>query len=150
MEKYALKDLPLEKFLACAEHLIVEGAEGKYVYNLVMSDPDGTRIKGENHWIAFNDGKISFGEGESDDPDATLFSVLQGGLDTLTAMQVHGMKAAMNAMMLGYITVSDLKKAEAWFNLLDTGEEKVIEALKKVDVEITDPSLDIYEELQLA
>ena len=150
MEKYALKDLPLDKFLACAEHLVVEGAEGKYIYNLTMSDPDGTRIKGEKYWLSFEDGKITHGEGHSDDPEATEFNVLQGGLDTLTAMQVHGMKAAMNAMMLGYITASDLKKAEAWFKLLDTGEEKVMEALKKAGVEITDPNLDIYDELQLA
>lgn len=150
MEKYALKDLPLDKFLACAEHLVVDDAEGKYVYNLVMSDPDGERIKGENYWLAFEDGKISYGEGHSDDPEATVFNVLQGGLDTLTAMQVHGMKAAMNAMMLGYITASDLKKAEAWFKLLKTGEEAVVEALKKADVEVTDTDLDIYAELQLA
>jgi hypothetical protein len=150
MEKYALKDLPLDKFLACAEHLVVEGAEGKYVYNLVMTEPDGVRIKGENYWISFEDGKIASGEGHSDDPDATVFTVLQGGLDTLTAMQVHGMKAAMNAMMLGYITASNLKAAEAWFKLLKTGEEAVLAALKAVDVEITDPNLDIYAELQLA
>lgn len=150
MEKYALKDLPLDKFLACAEHLVVDDAEGKYVYNLVMADPDGERIKGENYWLAFEDGKISYGEGHSDDPEATVFNVLQGGLDTLTAMQVHGMKAAMNAMMLGYITASDLKKAEAWFKLLKTGEEAVVEALKKAGVEVTDTDLDIYAELQLA
>ena len=149
MEKYALKDLPLDKFLAAAENLVKADAEGSYTYNLVMSDPDGTRIKVENYWLSFKDGVISSGEGTSDDPEATEFAVLQGGLDTLMAMQIHGMKAAMNAMMLGFIAVSDLKKAEAWFKLLDTGEEAVIAALKKVDVEITDSDLEIYEQLQL-
>jgi len=150
MEKYALKDLPLEKFLACAEHLVKPDAEGKYTYNLILADPDGERIKSDKYWLTFDNGKLTFGEGHSDDPEATEFNVMQGGLDTLTAMQVHGMKAAMNAMMLGYISASDLKRAEAWFKLLDNGEEAVMEALKKAGVEITDTDLDIYEELQLA
>lgn len=150
MEKFALKDLPLRHFMAAAEHLVKKDAEGKYTYNLVLSDPDGTRVEKENYWLTFEGGKIGFGEGHSDDPEACEFAVLQGGLDTLVAMQVHGMKAAMNAMMLGFITASDLKKAEAWFKLLDTGEEAVVEALKKIDVELTDTDLEIYEQLQLA
>ncbi len=140
----------MEKFLACAEHLVKEGAEGKYTYNLLLADPDGVRIKGDKYWLCFDEGKLSYGEGHSDDPEATEFNVMQGGLDTMTAMQVHGMKAAMNAMMLGYISSSDLKKAEAWFKLLDNGEEAVVAALAKAGVEITDTDLDIYEELQLA
>lgn len=150
MEKFALKDLPLRHFMAAAEHLVKEDAEGKYTYNLVLSDPDGTRVEKENYWLTFEGGKITFGEGHSDDPEACEFTVLQGGLDTLVAMQIHGMKAAMNAMMLGFITASDLKKAEAWFKLLDTGEEAVLEALKKIDVELTDTELEIFEQLQLS
>lgn len=150
MEKYALKDLPLDKFLEAAGHLVKPDAEGTYTYNLVMSDPDGTRIKGENYWLAFDNGTIKYGEGTADDPDATEFAVLQGGLDTLMAMQIHGMKAAMNAMMLGFITASDLKRAEVWFKLLDNGEEAVMKALEKAGVEITDRDLEIYEQLQLA
>lgn len=150
MEKYALKDLPLEKFLDAAKYLVKSDATGKYVYNLEMTEPDGERIKGEKYWLKFEDGEISFGEGHSDDPEATLFTVLQGGLDTLMAMQIYGMKAAMNAMMLGFITASDLKQAEAWFKLLETGEEAVVESLKKVDVEVTDTDLEIFEQLQLA
>ena len=135
--------------MAAAEHLVVEDAEGKYTYNLILQDPDGTRVVHEKYWLNFQDGKITFGEGHSDDPEATEFTVLQGGLDTLLAMQVHGLKAAMNAMMLGYITASDLKKAEAWFKILKTGEEAVVEALKQAGVEITDTHLDIYAELSL-
>ena len=150
MEKYALKDLPLRYFMAAAQHLVNEDAEGKYTYNLIRTEPDGKRIEQEKYWLSFEGGSITFGEGHSDDPEACEFTVLQGGLDTLVAMQVHGMKAAMNAMMLGFITASDLKKAEAWFKLLATGEETVIEALKKAGVEITDTDLDIYEQLQLA
>jgi hypothetical protein len=150
MESYALKDVPLKHFMAAAQHLVAEGAEGKYTYNLVMQDPDGIRIEKEHYWLTFDNGTIEFGEGQSDDPEATEFAVLQGGLDTLLAMQIHGLKAAMNAMMLGYIVPSDLKKAEAWFKVLKTGEAEVLEALKQAGVEITDTHLDIYEELQLA
>ncbi len=149
MESFALKDVPLRHFMAASEHLVKADAEGQYTYNLVLNDPDGTRIEKDKYWLSFEGGKITFGEGHSDDPEATEFTVLQGGLDTLLAMQVHGLKAAMNAMMLGYITASNLKKAEAWFKILDTGEEAVVESLKKAGVEITDTSLDIYGELGL-
>ena len=149
MQQYALKDIPFDKFLEAAVHLAKSDVEGRYVYNLVMTDPDGVRVKGENYWVAFDNGKLEYGEGRNDDPEATEFTVLQGGLDTIVAMQVFGMKAAMNAMMLGYITASDLKRAEKWFQLLETGEDAVVEALKKVGIELTDTDLDIYEELQL-
>lgn len=149
MEKLALKDVTLKQFIAGAEHLIVPGAAGKYTYNLVLSDPDGLRVEKENYWLSFDGGKIGFGEGRSDDPEACEFSVLQGGIDTLIAMQMFGMKAAMNAMMLGFITASDLKKAEAWFKLLATGEDAVVGALAKSGIEITDTKLDIYGMLSL-
>ena len=150
MEKIALKDVTLKTFLAAAENLVKEDAEGTYAYNLVLTEPDGTRVEKENYWLMFKDGKISWGEGEADDAEATEFTVLQGGLDTLIAMQIHGMKAAMNAMMLGFITASDLKKAEAWFQLLETGEEAVVAGLAKAGYEITDTELEIYEQLSLA
>jgi hypothetical protein len=149
MERYALKDVPLRHFMAASEHLVRQDAEGKYTYNLILNDPDGTRIEKDRYWLTFENGKITFGEGHLDDPEATEFTVLQGGLDTLLAMQVHGLKAAMNAMMLGYITASNLKKAEAWFKILETGEAAVVESLRKAGVEITDTSLDIYGELGL-
>ena len=152
MESYALKDLPIKHFLAAAQYMVRDEAKGeneKYVYNLVMTDPDGVRVEKENYWLTFNKGEIAYGEGSADAPDATEFTVLQGGLDTLIAMQVHGMKAAMNCMMLGYITASNLKKAEAWYKFLATGEEAVVAALKKAGVEITDTEMPIYDELQL-
>lgn len=145
----ALKDIPLPTFMDGIHHLVKPGAEGKYVYNLTIENPDGKRVPQEKYWLAFENGKISHGEGHSADPEATLFNVLQGGLDTLIAMQVHGMKAAMNAMMLGYITASDIKKAEAWFKLLETGEEAVKAALVKAGLEVDDMDLPIYAELQL-
>jgi hypothetical protein len=149
VEKLALKDVTLKQFMAASEHLIVPGAAGKYTYNLVLSDPDGRRVESENYWLTFDGGKITSGEGKVDDPEACEFCVLQGGIDTLIAMQIFGMKAAMNAMMLGFITASDLKKAEAWFKLLATGEEAVVGAMAKAGVEITDTKLDIYGMLSL-
>jgi hypothetical protein len=145
----ALKDIPLPKFMEGIHHLVKAGSTGKYVYNLVIENPDGTRVPKEKYWLAFEDGKIAHGEGHSGDPEATVFTVLQGGLDTLIAMQVHGLKAAMNAMMLGYITASNIKKAEAWFKLLDTGEEAVKAALVKAGYPVEDMDLPIYAELQL-
>lgn len=149
MAKTALKDIPLPVFMQGLGLLVREGAEGNYVYNIVIQDPDGVRVPQENYWLKFEDGVITSGDGHLDDPEATVFTVLKGGLDTLLAMQVHGMKAAMNAMMLGYITSSNLKKAEAWFKLLDTGEDAVKGALAKAGFEVDDMDLPIYGELML-
>jgi hypothetical protein len=145
----ALKDISLPMFMDGIHHLVRPGAEGTYTYNLVLQDPDGKRVPKDKYWLKFDGGKITHGEGHVDDPEATVFTVLQGGLDTLIAMQVHGMKAAMNAMMLGYITSSNLKKAEAWFKLLETGEDAVKAALAKAGNPVDDLSLDIYSELGL-
>jgi len=149
MVTYALKDLPLPAFLEGLQNIVKNDAEGQYVYNLTLKDPDGTRVTSEDFWLKFDGGTIETGEGHVDDPEATLFTVLKGGLDTLVAMQVHGLKAAMNAMMLGYITSSDLKRAEAWFKLLETGEEAVKAGLAKAGYEIDDMELPIYGELML-
>ena len=143
------KDLTMEHLLAALPHLVQEGAEGTYVYNIEIANPDGVRCKGEKFWVGFDNGKIEAGEGHSDDPEATLFTVNQGGVDTLIAFQVHGLKAATAAMILGYIFASNIKKAEAWFKVLKLGEEEFVGALNKAGIEVGDTSLDIYAELMV-
>jgi hypothetical protein len=144
------KDLTLQQLLDALPHLVVEGMQGRYVYNLELADPDGKRVMGNQYWVAIDSGKVTHGTGHSDDPEATLFTVNQGGVDTLIAFQVYGMKAATSAMILGYIFASNIKKAEAWFKILKIGLDDTVAALKKAGVEVGDTNLAIYSELMVA
>ncbi len=144
-----LKDLTLEQLIKALPHMVKEGTEGRYVYNLEFAEVDGTRIPGDKYFLIFDGGNIEWGEGESDDPEATLFTVNQGGVDTLLAFQVHGLKAATSAMIMGYIFASNIKRAETWFKILKVGLEPMLEALAKEGIEVGDTNLDIYEELMV-
>lgn len=143
------KDLTMEDLLKALPHLVVEGAEGKYTYNLQMAEVDGTRITGEQFWVSLDNGKIEAGEGHSDDPEATLFTVNLGGVDTLIAFQVYGLKAATSAMIMGYIFASNIKKAEAWFKILKIGLDDFVAALAKGGIEAGNTDLPIYADLML-
>ena len=144
-----LKDLTVEQLMLGLPHLVVEGTEGRYVYNLELADVDGTRVTNDKYFVIVNDGTVEHGEGHTDDPEATLFTINQGGVDTLIAFQVHGLKAATNAMILGYIFASNIKKAEAWFKILKVGEDEVKEALGKAGIEVGNTDMDIYAELMV-
>jgi len=143
------KDLTMEDLLKALPHLVAEGAEGKYVYNLEMKDVDGKRILGEKFWVSFEDGVITAGEGHTEDPEATLFTVNMGGVDTLIAFQTYGLKAATSAMIMGYIFASNIKKAEAWFKIFKIGQDEFIAALAAAGIEAGDTDLAIYEELMV-
>ena len=143
------KDLTLENMLNALPHLVADGMEGRYIYNLEFAEVDGTRVKNDKYYVIVDNGKVEWSEGHSEDPEATLFTVNQGGVDTLIAFQVHGLKAATSAMILGYIFASNIKKAEAWFKVLKLGEDAILEAMKAAGVEPGDTHLDIYEELMV-
>ncbi|NOZ85386.1 MAG: hypothetical protein GXP49_03810 [Deltaproteobacteria bacterium] len=142
------QNLPLKALLEALETLATD-AEGKYVYNLVFNEVDGTRIEKDKYWVAIENGKATWGEGHKDDPEATSFTIKRGGVDTVLAMQVRGLDAAKNCMILGYITTSSIKKSEAWFKVLEIGEKPLVEALAKAGYEVTDTSLPILKSLML-
>jgi len=108
------------------------------------------RVKADKYWLAVEDGKVDWGEGHTEEEGATLFTINQGGVDTLIAFQVHGLKAATSAMILGYIFASNIKRAESWFKILKIGLDDTIEALGKIGIEVGDTNLDIYAELMVA
>lgn len=144
------KDLTMEDILKALPHLVVPEAKGRYLYNLEMKEVDGKRVKGEKFWVKFEDGVITAGEGHSSDPEATLFTVNMGGVDTLVAFQVYGLKAATAAMIMGYIFASNIKKAEAWFKVLKIGLADFTGALNKAGIEAGDTNLPIYADLMVA
>lgn len=143
------KDLTLEQLIKALPHMVKEGTEGRYVYNLEFAEVDGVRVVNPKYFLVFDNGTIEWGEGESDDPEATLFTVNQGGVDTLLAFQVHGLKAATSAMIMGYIFASNIKRAETWFKILKVGLDPILAALAAEGIEVGDTNLDIYEELMV-
>ncbi|MBM4355309.1 MAG: hypothetical protein FJ109_16240 [Deltaproteobacteria bacterium] len=143
------KNLTLDDLLKALPYLVVPGMEGRYVYNLEMAEVDGVRVKGPKYHVAIEGGKVQAGEGHLDEEGATLFTVNQGGVDTLVAFQVYGLKAATAAMIMGYIFASNIKKAEMWFRLLKIGLEPTLEAMKAAGLEPGDTHLDIYAELMV-
>jgi hypothetical protein len=143
------KNLTLEDLLKALPHLVVPGMEGRYVYNLELAEVDGVRVKGPQYHVAIEGGKIQAGPGHLNEEGATLFTVNQGGVDTLIAFQVYGLKAATAAMIMGYIFASNIKKAEMWFRLLKIGLEPTLEALRQAGIEPGDTNLDIYGELMV-
>jgi len=144
-----LKDLTMDNLLAALPNLVAPGAQGKYVYNLDMKEVDGVRVKGEKYWVKFENAVITAGVGHSDDPEATMFTVNMGGIDTLIAFQLFGLKAATTAMIMGYIFASNIKKAEAWFKILKIGKADFTDALKKVGIEVGDMNLPVFADLMV-
>jgi hypothetical protein len=114
-----------------------------------MKEVDGTRVKKDRYWVKFLDGTITAGEGVSDDPDATLFTVNMGGIDTLIAFQCFGLKAATTAMIMGYIFASNIKKAEAWFKVFRIGQAEFVAGLKAAGIEAGDTNLPVFAELMV-
>ena len=138
----ALNELTLDELIGALQYLIKdefpEGMDDSYVYNVMMKEVDGTRVKADKSWVRLAPGKVDIGEGHSDDAGATLFQVNKGSVDTLAMMQTYGLMSATKAMMMGFIYTNNIKKAEAWFKVLKIGKEECIEALGKAGIEISD------------
>ncbi len=143
-----LKDLTQDVLFKALPHTVAPDVEGRWVYNIRI-DGDDPRITMPEFHVAVEGGNIEWTEGWTDDPEATEFLVLNGGVDTLIAFQVYGMKAATSAMLMGYISTSSIKKAEKWFKLFEIGEDILKAALTKEGIEVGDTTLAIYEELML-
>ena len=144
-----LKDLTMDDVLKALPLVVKDDFEGKYIYNLAITDPDGTRVKADSYWVAIEPGKVEYGEGVNDDPEASTLTVNMGGLDTVLAFQIYGLEAATAAMIMGYIFTDNIKKAEAWFKVLKLGLEPIKEAMASQGLELGDTHLDIFDELGL-
>ena len=124
-----LKDLTMDDVLKALPLIIKDDFEGEFIYNLEMNEPDGVRVKNEKYWVKLMPGNVEYGEGHSDDPEASTLTVNMGGLDTVLAFQVYGLEAATASMIMGYIFTDNIKKAESWFKVLKIGLEPIKEAM---------------------
>jgi len=148
MIQVALKDLTLTQLMEALPYLVTEGNQETYIYNVQFDETD-ERVPGKSYWLKIDKMQVSWGEGESTDPEATSFQIMRGSVDTILAMQVEGLRAATNLMILGYIFPSDIPKAEAWFRILQIGEKAVVDALAKAGCAVTDPTIPLLQELSL-
>ncbi|MBM4373154.1 MAG: hypothetical protein FJ098_15980 [Deltaproteobacteria bacterium] len=142
-----LKDLTMNDVLEALPLLVKSDFEGTYLYNLEIAEPDGVRVKNGKYWVKISSGHVESGEGHSDSPEATTFTVNMGGLDTVLAFQVYGLEAATAAMIMGYIFTTNIKKAEAWFKILKIGIDPIREAMKAKGKELGNTHLPIFDEL---
>jgi hypothetical protein len=138
-----LSEVTIDEMLAALPYLVKDDAEGTYIYNLTLEDT------GDEVFVKLVDGTLETGKGHIDDPEAVLFTVKQGGMETLAAFQVFGMKAAMHAMMFGFITTSNIKKSEAWFQILEIGQEPLMKAFAESGLEVEYEELPVFMQLGL-
>ncbi len=148
MTQVAFKDLTLLQLLDALPYLVAEGNEEAQTYNVGFEATD-ERVPGTEYWIRIAGAEVSCGEGRSEDEDACDFQIMNGSVDAILAMQVEGISAATNLMIMGYIFPSDIPKAEAWFRLLQVGEAPVVAALAKAGYEVTDTTIPLLAELSL-
>ena len=126
MEKYALKDLPFDKYLASAVHLARADVEGKYTYNLVMTEPDGTRVTGEKYWVSFDNGKLSIRRiVAATDPGHAV------NPQQIEAQVEGSLVFGLSALLYGEITVKDGRVEQGNF---DTYPMLLIDEMPEVDV----------------
>lgn len=144
----AFKDITLDQLLDALPYIVAEGNEETFVYNVNFEETD-ERVTKLAIWIKIAGADVTWGEGVSDDPEASEFQVIQGGVDTILAMQVEGLAAATNLMIMGYIFPSDIPKAEGWFRIFQIGADPMVAALAKAGLEVTDTTVPLLEELNI-
>lgn len=144
-----LKDVTMQQLMSALPHLVKSDFEGEFVYDLELTDPDGVRAVTDKYWVKITPGKVEFGEGFSGNPAAAALTINQGGVDMVITFQVFGLEGATTAMIMGYIFTDNIKKAEAWFKILNVGMEPLKAALAKTGIELGSTDLDIFEELDL-
>ena len=118
----------IDQVMKALPYLVKADHKGKNVYNVEIVSEDGPN---QEFWLAVVDGKMTYGQGKTDDAEAVLFKVVRGGLETLMDLQFGGLEEAIKLMMMGKIFTDNIPGAEAWFQILEIGEEPFKAALAK-------------------
>jgi len=109
---------------------LAKDIEGKYTFDVVIFDDDGNEQT--KFYVAVEGGGVTIEEGESGDPETVPFHIKRGGMETMKAMQIEGVDAAMRFMFDGSIYTTNPSGAEKWFELFELGEEPLEKALDEV------------------
>ncbi|HOX28058.1 MAG TPA: hypothetical protein PLQ76_02760 [bacterium] len=106
---------------------LVKNIEGKYTFDVTVFDDDGNEK--DAFFITAEGGNLASGKGASGEGDAVVFHIKKGGMETMKAMQVEGLAAAMRFMFDGSIYTTNPAGAQKWFELFELGEEPLEKAL---------------------
>ena len=106
---------------------LAKKVDGKYLFDVTVFDDDGNAQL--ECAITFDNGNVSWSKGCTGDSDAVLFHIKRGGVETMKAMQVEGLDAAMRFMFDGSIYTTNPAGAQKWFEIFELGEEALEKAL---------------------
>ncbi|MFA6450730.1 MAG: hypothetical protein WCX65_14750 [bacterium] len=106
---------------------LAKAGEGKHVFDVTVFDDDGNETL--KCVITYDNGVVSWAKGGTDDSDAVLFQIKRGGVETMKAMQIDGLDAAMRLMFDGSIYTTNPAGAQKWFEIFELGEEALEKAL---------------------
>ena len=106
---------------------LAKKVDGKYIFDVTVFDDAGSETL--KCGITFDNGIVSWAKGCTEDPDAVLFHIKRGGVETMKAMQVDGLDAAMRFMFDGSIYTTNPAGAQKWFEIFELGEEALEKAL---------------------
>ena len=107
---------------------LAKDIEGRYAFDVTVFDDDGNEDK--KFGIVVEGGDVSVQEGESGEEGAVEFHIKRGGIETMKAMQIEGLDAAMRFMFDGSIYTTNPSGAEKWFELFELGEEVLEKAIE--------------------
>jgi len=116
-----------DDLLKALNKLVKPGIEGRYVFDVTIFDDAGNPDR--KFGITVEAGEVSIVEGETGDPDAVVFHIKRGGIETMRAMQVEGLDAAMRFMFDGSIYTNNPAGAQKWFDIFILGQEALDKAL---------------------
>jgi len=122
-EKLTMQDL-----LDALKKLVKSDFEGKHVFDVTVFDDDGNEQ--EKVGIIVEPGNVEMVDGESGEDDAVVFHIKKNAIETMKAMQVEGLDAAMRFMFDGSIYTTNPAGAQAWFEIFEIGEEPRTKALE--------------------
>ena len=117
----------MEDLIKGLNKIVKNDFEGRYVFDVSVFDDDGNEK--EKLWIAVEPGKVEVGDGESGEEGAVVFQIKRGGIETMKAMQIDGLDAAMRFMFDGSIYTTNPGGAQKWFEIFELGEEALEKAV---------------------
>ncbi len=106
---------------------LAKQVEGKYSFDVTVFDDDGNEAL--KCIIAYDNGSVTIEKNGAADESAVLFHIKRGGLETMKAMQIEGLAAAMRFMFDGSIYTTNPGGAQKWFEIFELGEEALEKAL---------------------
>ncbi len=106
---------------------LAKKVDGKYIFDVTIFNDDGSEQLVA--YITFDNGTVTWAKGQSGDDSAVLFHIKRGGLETMKAMQIEGLDAAMRFMFDGSIYTTNPGGAQKWFEIFELGEEALEKAL---------------------